>query len=71
MYTQTHTHATVLQLSGLCPGQPGWASSRRNIHPLTSIVLIDTRRYLLLLLCSACQPTGTTDLHVIGVHMWT
>ena len=27
-----HTHTTVLQLSGLWPGQPGWAGTRRNIH---------------------------------------
>jgi len=31
----THTYPTVLWLSGLCPGQPGWAGTRRNIHPLT------------------------------------
>ena len=35
-----HTHTTILQLSGLCPGQPGWSSTRRNIHPLTTIVVI-------------------------------
>jgi len=29
-----HTHTTILQLSGFCPGQPRWASTRRNIHPL-------------------------------------
>jgi len=33
----THTHTTVLQLSGFCLGQPGWAGTRRNIHPLTHI----------------------------------
>ena len=32
--THTHTHTTVLQLCGICPGQPGWAGTRRNIHPL-------------------------------------
>ena len=32
----THTHTTVLQLCGICPGQPGWAGTRRNIHPLQS-----------------------------------
>ena len=30
----THTHTTVLRLCGICPGQPGWAGTRRNIHPL-------------------------------------
>ena len=38
--THTHTHTTILQLSGLCPWQPEWASNRRNIHPLTPIVVI-------------------------------
>ena len=32
----THTHTTVLRLCGICPGQPGWAGTRRNIHPLHS-----------------------------------
>jgi len=27
------THTTILQLSGLCPGQPGWAVTRRYISP--------------------------------------
>ena len=31
-----HTHTTVLRLCGICPGQPGWAGTRRNIHPLHS-----------------------------------
>jgi len=31
----THnTHTSVLRLCGICPGQPGWAGTRRNIHPL-------------------------------------
>ena len=34
-HTHTHTqHTTVLRLCGICPGQPGWAGTRRNIHPL-------------------------------------
>jgi len=40
-HTHTHTHTTVLQLCGFCPGQPGWADTRRNIHPLTPIVVIN------------------------------
>jgi len=32
---------TILQLSALCLGQPGWASPRRNIHALTPIVIIN------------------------------
>jgi len=38
--TIIHTHTTVLRLFGFCPGQPGWAGTRRNIHPLTPIVVI-------------------------------
>jgi len=34
----THTHTTVLRLSGFCPGLPAWAGTKRNIHPLTPIV---------------------------------
>jgi len=37
----THTYTTVLWLFGFCPGQPGWAGTRRNIHPLTLIVVIN------------------------------
>ena len=37
----TVIHTTVLRLCGICPGQPGWASTRRNIHPLTLIVVIN------------------------------
>jgi len=36
-----YTHTTVLRLCGMCPGQPGWAGTRRNIHPLTLIVVIN------------------------------
>ena len=38
---RTHTHTTVLRLCGICPAQPGWAGTRRNIHPLTLIVVIN------------------------------
>jgi len=35
------TTTTILQLSGLCLGQPGWAGTRRNIHPLTPVMVIN------------------------------
>ena len=38
---QQHTHTTVWRLCGICPRQPGWAGTRRNIHPLTLIVVIN------------------------------
>jgi len=31
-HTSTHTHKTVLRLSGFCPRHPGWAGTRRNIR---------------------------------------
>jgi len=37
----THTHTTVLWLYGFCLRQPGWVSTRRNIHPLTSVLDIN------------------------------
>ena len=39
--TYTHIHTAVLWLSGFCLRQPGWASTRRNIHPLTPHVVIN------------------------------
>ena len=45
-HTHTYTHTTVLRLSGFCPGQPGWAGTRRNILPLTPIVVIIINRPL-------------------------
>ena len=41
-----YTHTTVLRLCGICPRQPGWAGTRRNIHPLTLIVVINHRNLL-------------------------
>ena len=35
-----HTHTTVLWLSGFCQGQPVWDGTWRNIHPLTTIMVI-------------------------------
>jgi len=41
LLSTTTTTTTILQLSGLCPWQPGWATTSRNIHPLTPIVAIN------------------------------
>ena len=46
-HTPTHTHTAVLWLSGLYLEQAGWAGTRRNIHPLTPIVVVSIP-YLLL-----------------------
>jgi len=40
-YGVANTHATILRLSGFCLEQPMWASTRRNIHPLTVIMVIN------------------------------
>jgi len=39
--THTHTHTAILRLYRFCPGQPRWDGTRRNIHPLTSIIVIN------------------------------
>jgi len=39
--SHTDTHTTVLWLSEFFLGQPRWADIRRNIHPLTFIVIIN------------------------------
>jgi len=44
-HVRTHAHAhthTHNRLTALCPGLPGWAGTRRNIHPLTSILYHQT-----------------------------
>jgi len=38
--TTTTTTTTILWLSGFCLGQPEWASTRRNVHSLTPILVI-------------------------------
>jgi len=38
-HTHTYTHTTILWLYGFCPGQPGWASTRRIIRPLINCPL--------------------------------
>jgi len=42
---QPHTHNRFTALRN-CPGQPGWAGTRRNIHPLTLIVVINNPNLL-------------------------
>jgi len=34
----SNTYTTIL--TAICPGLPGWASTRRNIHPFTAILII-------------------------------
>jgi len=49
-HTHTHTH-THTRLCGNCPGQPRWAGTRRNIHPLTPIVVINRPLYACMIIC--------------------
>jgi len=37
----TYRHTTILQLYRFCPGQPGWAGTRRDIHALNPIMVIN------------------------------
>jgi len=40
MHAHTHTTTTtILWLSGFCRGLPGWAGTRRNIHPLKLLIV--------------------------------
>ena len=39
MHISEHTH-THDRFTARCPGLPGWAGTRRNIHPLTPLLLI-------------------------------
>jgi len=42
MHARTHAHThTHSRLTALCPGLPGWAGTRRNIHPLTPGLVSD------------------------------
>jgi len=40
-HKHAHTHTIILRLSGLCLGLPGLAGTRKNIHPLTPIMVIN------------------------------
>jgi len=37
--THTHTHN---RLMAICLGLPGWAATRRNIHPLTPVLISES-----------------------------
>ena len=52
---QLHTH-THDRFTGLCLGLPGWAGTRRNIHPLTPHLLINHPYHL---------PPSTTNHSII------
>jgi len=39
--SSTRTHTQPFYGSGFCLGQAGWATIRRNIHPLTPIMVIN------------------------------
>jgi len=39
--TSEHINNNNNSFTALCPGLPGWAGTRRNIHPLTPILIIN------------------------------
>jgi len=54
-----HTHSTVLQPSGFFMGQPGWAGTRRNIHPLTPTVVISHPLSASSIYCNPWHPASS------------
>jgi len=71
--THTHTH-NHLRLSGFCPGQPG---TRRNIHPLTPIMVINRSLSVSSIyydpwhpLCSISQP-GSLFHNLCPSFLWS
>jgi len=50
-----HTH-NRLWLYEFCPGQPGWAGTRRNIHPLTPIMVISHSLSASSIYCNTWHP---------------
>jgi len=54
--TATTTTTIILQLSRFCPGQPGLAGTRRNIHPLTPIVVINHPLSPFFIYYDSCHP---------------
>jgi len=53
LWTHTRTHD---RFTAVCPGLPGWAGTRRNIHPLTPLLLINHPYHL---------PPSTTNHSII------
>ena len=52
-----HTqHTTILRLSGFCPGLPGWAGTRGNIHPLTTILIVNHPSSAFTIYCDPWHP---------------
>jgi len=64
----THVRTTVLRLFGFGPRQPGWAGTRRNIHPLTLIVVIN--HTYLLSPSTTIQGILPISLATKCVHVW-
>ena len=52
-------------LTALCPGIPGWAGTRRNIHPLTSILIT---KHPLSTSSMYCNPHKLNKL--FNLHAW-
>jgi len=65
----TITHTTVLRLCGICPGQPGWAGTWRNIHPQLATTIGSDKNHLWYLLTSALSILETTQpMHWMNIE---
>ena len=63
--THTHTHTRPF-FTALCPGLPGWAGTRRNIHSLTPLLLISHPYHLPP--STTNQPTSGSGAHYFILH---
>ena len=57
------TTTIILQLSWFCTEQPGWASTKRNIHPLTPILIVKSS-FICFLHLSRSIASSLFNLHV-------
>jgi len=56
------TTTTILRLSGFCPGLPGWAGTRGNIHPLTTILIVNHPSSAFTIYCDPWHPPCSIDV---------
>jgi len=64
----TNRHTTILRLSGFCPGLPGRASNRKNIHPLTPILIINEPLSASSIYCDPWHPPHSNTCPTVFLH---
>ena len=62
IYWQLHLYYYCCFMA-LCPGQPGWAGTRRNIHLLTSILIINHPLSATAIYCNSQHPPCSIYVH--------